>query len=299
MLPALSMSTAARRIAVQARCLASLSASARVPIIPGATKTAAACIIANEVLTGKVHDVNTHKLASFCFDNGISLSRVEIVPDVESDIIRSVQTLSANYDLVFTSGGIGPTHDDITYQSIAKAFGLKLEHNAEIIKLMEAHYAKRNMQLTEPIKRMALLPTPAKLLKTDGLWVPLVVVAGNVYILPGVPMLFSKMLDAAQPLLATAHKFTRRILYTSLFESQIANAMTQATIDIPSVSIGSYPRFNDDHVRVMISFEGSNEADVLRCVEAIQAQIQGFDSESACRAASEARRQAKQKPLSD
>eukprot|EP00897_Mesotaenium_endlicherianum_P006976 jgi/Mesen1/6306/ME000325S05439 len=173
---------------------------------PDVTRKAAALIIGNEILTGKIQDTNTATLAKTLFSRGVDMVRAEVVLDVESHIVDAIHRLRAcvgDSGVVFTSGGIGPTHDDITYAALAAAFG-------------------RQLVLHEPT---------VEVLVTEGLWVPLVVLESNVYILPGVPSLFTRMLDA--------HKHG---------EGDLAKELTSIATDFPDVSIGSYPatRASDD-----------------------------------------------------
>eukprot|EP01137_Pigoraptor_chileana_P018236 Opistho-2@77411 len=241
-------------------------------------RTAAACVIGDEILTGKVADTNTHTLAKFCFAHGISLRRVEIVPDVEDDIVKAVRNLSQGHDLVFTSGGIGPTHDDITYAAIAKCFGRSLEYHAPTLELMERISAKPP---NEAARRMALIPYPANVLQTEGFWVPLVV-CENVYILPGVPFLFSKMLEGMSSHIGKGVSLARASLYTPLAETDFADALRRLQETFPSVAIGSYPRFLDKKVRGMLTFEGFDADKVAECAQAARLLVHGADSPDEC-----------------
>ncbi|KAJ3371106.1 hypothetical protein GGF31_003529 [Allomyces arbusculus] len=229
------------------------------------TKTAAICIIGDEILSGKTQDTNTNWLAKQLFDLGVDLKRVEVIPDDEADIIEAVTRMSRTYNYVFTSGGIGPTHDDITYASIAKAFGLTLEVHRPTLEQMALISPK--MMLVSPLRtdedraaaerepativapshtdpnsmvamrmtparlRMAQLPYPSTAHFTPGLWVPLCVVNGNVHILPGIPRLFQAMLAHYLPDLANrdglgTEPFYRRAINTNRGEGDIADALT-------------------------------------------------------------------------
>lgn len=172
-------------------------------------RTAACLIIGDEVLNGKTLDTNSNKLAKLCFVLGIDLKRIEVIPDDEETIAESAQRLSRTYDWVVTSGGIGPTPDDITYASLAKAFGdVALEHDQETIKRMQTSLAHRmNMaevpdEVTQARHRMALFPANAEIIfPAREFWVPVVRVNGNVCILPGVPRIFEGLLHAFVPYL--------------------------------------------------------------------------------------------------
>lgn len=230
--------------------------------------TAGCIIIGDEVLGGKTTDTNSAYMAKFCFNLGITLKRVEVIGDDEEEIVEAVRRMSKNYDFVVTSGGIGPTHDDITYQSIAKAFGLKLKLHQEAFekmkKLSKPRRGTENFSWDEPSPqltarlRMVELPTdeskdPADqaLFVKEDLWVPISVVNGNVHILPGVPRLFEALLDGMKPLLLPRltdpeGKGVYRILFsTPLAESAVATYLTElaAKVEPKGIKVGSYPRW--------------------------------------------------------
>eukprot|EP00123_Amoebidium_parasiticum_P020974 comp5945_c0_seq1/m.1798 comp5945_c0_seq1/g.1798 ORF comp5945_c0_seq1/g.1798 comp5945_c0_seq1/m.1798 type:complete len:287 (-) comp5945_c0_seq1:941-1801(-) len=240
---------------------------------PARRKTVAACIIGNEILSGKIQDTNMHTLSKFCFDTGLHFKRAEFVLDDEKAIGDSVRSLSDTHDLVFTSGGIGSTHDDITYQSIAKAFGCQLVEDPETIRLMEAF---RRQPMNEARRRMALFPENATLIRIPPMWVPIVVVK-NIHILPGVPLLFEKMLLSQRERLHTGKVLSRQYLWTRKIESDIALDLSEAQNAFPHVEIGSYPRFSaSGETLVMLSFEGADVTEVQRCVSHVQLKVDGL-----------------------
>lgn len=230
--------------------------------------TAAAIIIGDEVLTGKVLDTNSHHLARALFGAGVSLSHIEVIPDVPATITAAVARLSAAHTHVFTSGGIGPTHDDVTYAAVGAAFGLPTAPCAAVLQRMAA--LQPEVDWTLPARaRMAELPDPCELRWTDGLWVPTAVVGGNVYVLPGVPRLFRRMLDGLLPSLGGVGALDRRVIYTRRGEGTIAAPLAAVAADYPDVAIGSYPRVDgggadggggggagDWRVRVTVEAEG-------------------------------------------
>lgn len=243
------------------RCL---SCSGSLPLAP----RAAMLVIGNEILNGSVTDANTPWLAKLLWSRGVDLCRVEFVPDEEGDIINSIHRLKDKVGpdgFVFTSGGIGPTHDDITYACLAKAFNVDLEYHAHTVSRMTEHYAQRNVELNASRLRMALLPTPAdKVLFTPGLWVPLVVLH-SVYILPGIPRLFQAMIEANKDAFQgpAAHVMS---LYSTAGEGDIAEPLTALAKNCPTVRIGSYPRVEEksksfDHT-VKLTFE-SRDSEAL------------------------------------
>lgn len=169
-------------------------------------------IIGDEVLNGKTKDSNSNYLAKKCFELGIQLARIEVIADDEEEIAEAVKRMASKYDFVVTSGGIGPTPDDISYESIGKAFGAHpLEYDPETVKRLEAHQKTRSysheqtQEMLTARKRMALFPVAKNgtavdvIFPTEELWVPVVRVAGKVHILPGVPRLFEALLNGLEP----------------------------------------------------------------------------------------------------
>jgi len=248
-------------------------------------RTVAACIIGDEILTGRIADTNAHFLAKECFNRGLDLQKIIVVPDDMDEIGDAVTELSNKYDMVFTSGGIGPTHDDITYEAIAKAFNLKLEEheptvermlnhgfvreNSILLKLPEIPNKPKPRPLNAARLRMATLPTPCDVMyPCDDLWVPLVTVNRNVSILPGVPRLFESMIipyinrvagrtnsNFANDAYDKRAKFFRQMIGSNLFEADLAPILREAQMEINKkklgIKIGSYPKYrpspkNDD-----------------------------------------------------
>ncbi|KAF9526666.1 MoaB/Mog domain-containing protein [Crepidotus variabilis] len=216
-------------------------------------RQAAALIIGDEILNGKTLDRNSHGFAQFCFENGIDLKRIEVVPDIEEEIVEAARRLVKKYDLVITSGGIGPTHDDITYQSLAKAFDQKLEHHEETIRRlteMSKHRSwvgRQNKQQRAATLRMALFPHKAEVLFVgEDIWVPVVRLEGKLCVFPGIPGLFTKMLRGLTPFLPLPPKNERPMriqIFTERAESMIAPYLTalQERLKPHGIQVGSYP----------------------------------------------------------
>ncbi|KAK7417572.1 hypothetical protein QQX98_004538 [Neonectria punicea] len=230
--------------------------------------TAACLIIGDEVLGGKTVDTNSAYFAKWCFSLGVNLKRIEVIEDDESEIVEAVWRMSDRYDFVVTSGGIGPTHDDITYESIAKAFNLPLVLHQETLEKMKQmskphpNQPKFDWDVDSPALtaklRMARLPIDESrdlkkqaIFSHEDLWVPVAVVNGNVHILPGIPRLFTKLLDGLKPLVLPRlvdpeGKGTHRILIsTPLPESGVAAFLTElaARVEPRGIKVGSYPRW--------------------------------------------------------
>ncbi|KAK5998657.1 hypothetical protein PT974_01039 [Cladobotryum mycophilum] len=260
--------------------------------------TAACLIIGDEVLGGKTVDTNSAYLAKWCFGLGINLKRIEVIEDDESEIVEAVKRMSDRYDFVVTSGGIGPTHDDITYQSIAKAFGLplKLHQGAfEKMKLLsKPHPSQKNFDwnVDSPALRARLrmveLPTDEArdlgeqaIFPHEELWVPVSVVNGNIHILPGVPLLFQKLLDGLKPhilprLVDPEGKGSYRVLIsTPLPESAVAEYLTQlaAKVEPQGIKVGSYPRWG--RKRNTVTLVGRDQAFIESLVAEVEENVQG------------------------
>ncbi|ETI21610.1 hypothetical protein G647_07957 [Cladophialophora carrionii CBS 160.54] len=273
----------------------------------GLIQTAGCLIIGDEVLGGKTVDTNSAYFAKFCFSLGVQLRRIEVIADDEDEIIEAARRMSKNYDFVVTSGGIGPTHDDITYQSIAKAFGLELRLHeptwAKMRKFSRPHKSQPNFDWDVPSPaltakmRMAQLPTDPNIpdeqqaihVKED-LWVPLAVVNGNIHILPGVPRLFEAMLEGYKPRLLPRLKdpegkgMYRMLFSTPIAESQIADYLTQlaAKVEPKGVKVGSYPRWGKNRNAVTLvgndrEYMDSLEAEVAAGVQGKRVLVEGED----------------------
>ncbi|TDH73325.1 hypothetical protein CCR75_000545 [Bremia lactucae] len=230
---------------------------------------AAVCVIANEVLTGKTLDTNSHWIAKFLFRRGIDLKRVVVIPDEEEAIMSTVKELSQSVGpsgYVFTTGGIGPTHDDITYESVAKAFGRRVEIHEATMAQLEASMAKLSGDMTEGRKQMARLPAGCKTLTTE-FWTPVAIVE-NVYILPGIPSMVRAMLTANEKYFVGVPIF-RAIVQTQRLEGDIAAQLTVVQHAHPNIAIGSYVNLTRDETGVKdtsfntrLSIEGRDQNEV-------------------------------------
>ncbi|KAJ8585703.1 Molybdopterin binding protein [Rhizopogon salebrosus TDB-379] len=216
-------------------------------------RTAAALIIGDEILNGNTLDRNSNYFARFCFENGIELKKIEVIADDEDEIVEASRRLVLNYDFVITSGGIGPTHDDITYASLAASFRQELKYHDETLRRMEEasrHRTWLSQQSEEQRtarKRMALFPEAGEVLFVAGdSWVPVVRLEGKLCIFPGIPALFQKLLDNLKPYLPLPPNDARPFrlqIFTPLPESSIAPFLTalQKRVKLENIRVGSYP----------------------------------------------------------
>lgn len=231
--------------------------------------TAAVLLVGNEILSGKVEDQNARFLVRELRDLGVSVGRIEVVPDDEADIAATVRALARRFDLVFTSGGIGPTHDDVTLPAIAKAFGREVVRHPVLEELMRTTFGER---LHPRDLRMADVPAGARLehgtVSGGAVW-PVVVVE-NVWILPGVPSIFRRKFEAIRELFRT-QPIHARAVYSREGESPIADALDAVVAAWPSVEIGSYPHVDAPGYKVKITLDGRDRAEV----EAATADLMG------------------------
>lgn len=202
--------------------------------------TASLIIIGNEILSGRTQDANINFLAKTLHPKGINLLEVAVIPDNHAKIISKVQEFSKDYDLVFTSGGIGPTHDDITTESMAEAFNTHLELNEDAQSVMQQYYTQMNDVLTEARLKMAYIPHGARLIKNSVSAAPGFIL-NNVYVLAGVPKIFQAMLSEIIPSLPTGDLTYEKTVKMMVGESRIAADLADLQKEYPQIEIGSYP----------------------------------------------------------
>ena len=206
--------------------------------------TAALAVIGDEILSGRTQDKNVAQVALWLNDQGIRLAEVRIVPDHTQRIVEAVNALRASYDYLFTTGGIGPKHDDITVDAIAAAFGVPVVVHPAARKILEDYYRDRPGGLTEARLRMARVPEGAELLPNPTSGAPGVKM-GNVYILAGVPHIAASMLEALAGKLEGGRPVVSVTVGARAPESDVADLLRETEADHPGVAIGSYPFFRD------------------------------------------------------
>ncbi len=208
------------------------------------TWTAALIVIGDEILSGRTEDKNVAQVARWLNAQGIRLVEVRVVADDQPAIVPAVNALRPNHDYVFTTGGIGPTHDDITIDSIAAAFGVPVVIDPHARQILEDYYRNRPLGLTEARLRMARVPEGAELIPNPSSGAPGVRI-GNVYILAGVPNIAGAMLAALDGKLAGGKPIVSVTVRAHAAESDVADLLRRVQDEFPGVSVGSYPFYRD------------------------------------------------------
>ncbi|WP_170370264.1 competence/damage-inducible protein A [Ruegeria arenilitoris] len=202
--------------------------------------TAAMLVIGDEILSGRTRDANMHYLAQELTKQGIDLKEVRIVSDEAPAIEAAVTALSQGYDHVFTSGGIGPTHDDITADCIARAFGAQIDVRDDARALLQAHYDQSGLELNEARLRMARIPDAATLIDNPVSTAPGFTL-GNVHVMAGVPLVFQAMVASVLPTLTGGKPLLSQTLRVNRGEGDIAATLAAVAEEFSDVSIGCYP----------------------------------------------------------
>jgi molybdenum cofactor synthesis domain-containing protein len=230
--------------------------------------TAGILVIGNEILSGKVVDTNSPYLCRELRGLGVDVERILTIPDAVDLIAENVKSMSQAYDYVLTSGGIGPTHDDLTIDGIAAAFGRPLEISASI----EERIRRAKGRDPNPSQlKMARIPAGATLIDSGDLWFPLVVVE-NVYILPGIPELLRKKFESVRDRFRGTPFVLKRV-YVTLMESSIAEELEALLQEFPELLLGSYPRIHEESFRVMLTLESRDAGYVQRALDSLLARL--------------------------
>jgi len=230
--------------------------------------TAAVLVIGDEILSGRTLDQNSHYIAQYLSRIGVDLREARVVPDVEAEIVAAVNALRARYTYVFTTGGIGPTHDDITADAIARAFGVPIaEDPRAIAMLLERIPADR---LNAARRRMARIPVGAELVENSVSKAPGFMI-GNVVVMAGVPLIMQAMLDAVAPRLKTGAKMlVETIPGEGLHEGRYAAGLEALAAAHPEVSMGSYPQFSASGVTAEIVLRARDAAVLKTAADAVR-----------------------------
>jgi molybdenum cofactor synthesis domain-containing protein len=230
---------------------------------------ASALLIGNELLSGKVHESNLLELARTLRAVGVSLRRVVMVPDEPELIGREVRDQSQTFDVVFTSGGVGPTHDDVTIESIAHAFGVGAKIDPTMERLLRNAYGDRT---TDGHLRMALVPEGAVLATTPEILWPTVVFK-NIWILPGVPEIFRMKLAVVRAWVQGPEKFVSKAVFTKMDEADLKPLLDAIVSEHPDVDVGSYPKWFDATYKTKITFDSRSGERVEAAVERFLASL--------------------------
>ena len=223
---------------------------------------AAILIIGNEILSGRTKDTNTSSIALWLSSIGVKVNEVRVIPDIEATIIETVNHLRKVSDYVFTTGGIGPTHDDITAQSISKAFNLEYEIHKEAFKILETYY--KVGEFNEGRQKMVWMPKNANLILNPTSGAPGFSIE-NVFCLPGVPSILQSMLGGLKNKIVGGDPILSHTISLKTVESEIANSLTNVQNKNQDVEIGSYPFFQAGKLGVSIVIRSDNQVKINKC----------------------------------
>ena len=223
---------------------------------------AAILIIGNEILSGRTQDTNTSTIALWLNSIGVKVNEVRVIPDIENIIVTTVNLLRKNNNYVFTTGGIGPTHDDITAKSISKAFGLKYKIHKKAFKILEAYY--KPGEFNEGRQKMVWMPESAELILNPTSGAPGFSVE-NVFSLPGVPSILKSMLGGLKNKIIGGKPILSQTISLRTVESEIANSLTKVQDKNKKVEIGSYPFFQAGKLGVSIVLRSENKSEIDIC----------------------------------
>ncbi|MBM4358105.1 MAG: competence/damage-inducible protein A [Deltaproteobacteria bacterium] len=233
------------------------------------SKRAAALIIGNELLSGKIAEGNLLVLARTLRGLGIVLERVVMVLDDRARIAAEVRSLAASHDVVFTSGGVGPTHDDQTIDAVADAFGTRAVTFPELEAMIRGYYGEA---ITEGHLLMARAPEGSRLVSVPEMPWP-TVIKENVWVLPGVPQIFAMKMPVVVAELGGGVRFVSHAVYTSLDEGPLKPLLDAVVAAHPAVEVGSYPKWREPRYRTKVTFDGQDEAAVLEARDAFVATL--------------------------
>jgi molybdopterin-biosynthesis enzyme MoeA-like protein len=236
---------------------------------PQVLRTAAALIIGNEILSGKVAEANVVELARTLRLMGVRLCRVLMVEDDLAVIAEELSRLRQTYNVVFTSGGVGPTHDDMTIEAVARSFGVAVVEDAKTRALIEHIYGERT---TPGHLRMARIPEGACQLTLPDMPWPTTMI-GNVWVLPGVPEVFRSKLAVVRTCLTGGHCFHTRTAYLTVDEPELVALLDQLVLAHPEVLIGSYPVWSNPEYRTRITFDGADRDQVQTACDDLTSQL--------------------------
>jgi len=234
--------------------------------------TAGLVVIGDEILSGRTKDVNIGAVAEFCTDLGIDLTEVRVVADETDDIIAAVNALRERYTYVFTTGGIGPTHDDITADAIAQAFGVALPINPEARAMLEARWQQTGTEVNEARLRMARIPEGATLIVNSVSAAPGFRI-GNVHVMAGVPVIMRAMLESIAPTLQGGRKVKSVTIKAAVGEGAIGSPLAAIQAEFPDVKMGSYPQMGHGRMMTELVLRSQDEARLEQAAGRVRAMV--------------------------
>jgi len=239
--------------------------------------TAAVLVIGDEILSGRTQDINTSYIARFLGSLGIDLKEARVVGDVEEEIIAALNALRTRYTYVFATGGIGPTHDDITADAVAKAFGVGIDYHPEALAMLAARYANP-ADFNDMRKRMARIPLGAELVRNSASIAPGIHI-GNVFVMAGVPMIMRAMLEDIEPKLKRGAVVHAQTVQARIAEGKIAAGLQIVQKNFPDLALGSYPYYREDGFGVQLVARGRDADQVEAAAQAIESLIRAEGAE--------------------
>jgi molybdenum cofactor synthesis domain-containing protein len=234
--------------------------------------TAAVLVIGDEILSGRTQDTNTNYIAKFLGELGIDLKEARVVPDVQDEIVAALNVLRTRYTYVFTTGGIGPTHDDITADAVATAFDVGIDYHPEALTLMAARY-KNPEDFNEMRKRMARIPFTARLVKNSVSTAPGFQI-GNVFVMAGVPAIMRAMMEEIAPRLSRGSVVHTATVEAKVPEGRIAKGLQDIQARHKNVALGSYPFYREDGAGVQLVARGRDASEVEVAAKEIESLIE-------------------------
>jgi len=227
---------------------------------------AAIVVIGNEILSGRTQDVNVATISNWLNELGVKLDEVRIIPDVENTIIKTINEVRKKFNYIFTTGGIGPTHDDITANSISKAFKITYGYHKQAYSILEKYYGKK--RFNQGRKKMAKMPIKASLILNPSSGAPGFIVK-NVYSLPGVPSILKSMLGGLKNNIRGGKKIISKTITMKTVESEIAKPLKDIQEKFKNLEIGSYPFFRLGRVGVSLVMRSTDEEKINSCSKEI------------------------------
>jgi molybdenum cofactor synthesis domain-containing protein len=231
-------------------------------------KTAGILLIGNEILSGKIRDENASYLCRELRSLGVDVRRIAVIPDEVALIAEEVATFAKSFDLVFTSGGVGPTHDDVTVEGVARAMGVPVVRHPELVALLERHYRGT---VTEAALRMAEIPEGAELVTGGSLRFPTILMR-NVYVLPGVPEIFRQKFDALRERFRDQPIHLKNV-FVGIGEGTLAAYLNRLLESFPLLQLGSYPELSNPEYKVKVTLESRDHGYLEQALTELLARL--------------------------